>query len=56
MTTADIIRQMDVLVRRRLKVQPEWGECAHWWTNRANRARDRAVKLAQTAAQPQAAE
>lgn len=56
MTASDIIRQMDVLVRRRLKVQPEWGECAHWWTNRANRARDRAVKLAQSSAAPLAAE
>lgn len=47
MTTRDIILQMDVLVRRRLKVDPQWEECKHWWTNRTNRARDRAVKLSQ---------
>lgn len=44
-TPRDVIVEMDVLVRRRLKVQPDWDECKHWWTNRSNRARDRAIKL-----------
>lgn len=44
LTTRDVILLMEVYVRRRLKSEPQWPECKHWWTNRANRARDRAVK------------
>lgn len=43
-TTRDIIVLMEVYVRRRLKSEQRWNECKHWWTNRANRVRDRAVK------------
>ena len=41
----DVILEIDVYARKRLKVDPLWGECKHWWTNRTNRARDRAVKF-----------
>lgn len=44
-TPADAIRRVDVYVRRRLKSEAQWDECKHWWTNRANRARDRALKM-----------
>lgn len=44
-TPRDVILEMDVFVRRRMKVDPKWEVCKHWWTNRANRARDRAVKM-----------
>lgn len=44
-TPGDVIRRMDVFVRRRLKSDPRWEEYKHWWTNRANRARDRALKM-----------
>lgn len=44
-TPRDIILEMDVFVRRRMKSDPAWEECKHWWTNRTNRARDRAIKL-----------
>lgn len=42
---ADLVRRVDVYVRRRLKADPQWEVCKHWWTNRANRARDRALKM-----------
>lgn len=44
LTTRDIVLLVEVFVRRRLKSDPQWEECKHWWTNRANRSRDRAVK------------
>lgn len=44
-TPRDLILEMDVFVRRRQKVDPQWDVCKHWWTNRSNRARDRAIKL-----------
>ena len=44
-TSRDVVLLIDSYVRRRLKVDAKWGLCKHWWTNRANRARDRAVKL-----------
>ena len=44
LTTRDVILLMEVFVRRRLKSDARWEVCKHWWTNRANRARDRAVK------------
>ena len=46
-TPRDIILLMDTFVRRRLKSEGLWPMCKHWWTNRANRARDRAVKWSQ---------
>jgi lysozyme family protein len=48
-STRDLILLMEVFVRRRLKSDPRWEECKHWWTNRANRARDRAVKWSREA-------
>lgn len=41
----DVILNMEVLVRRRMRVDPLWEECKHWWTNRTTRARDRAIKF-----------
>lgn len=44
-TVRDTILLMDAFVRRKLKTDPGWMMCKHWWTNRANRVRDRAVAL-----------
>lgn len=40
-----VIVAMDLLIRRRLKSHAQWTENKHWWTNRCNRARDRALKV-----------
>lgn len=46
LTASDCIRLVDVYIRRRLKSDPRWEVCKHWWTNRSNRVRDRALKMA----------
>lgn len=43
----DAIAHLDHISRENLKSRKDWFINKHWWTNRANRPRSRAVKLSE---------